>query len=76
MTDMEITKEQLVEEQAFQRDLWNLRKKYYNGKDESDEWWAEFCAEIDKLTAKYNSIYQTDLFMACIADIERRAREK
>lgn len=66
---------ELPQEKQFFTDYYNFRKEFYHGEGENDEWWERLVSRVDELERKYSTVYQRDLLLACVSDIERRARQ-
>ena len=72
---MLIEKDVLENEKAFFRDYFNFRMKRINCVSQPDDWWMELVNEVDVMDKKYSTKFQRDLLVACVSDIERRARQ-
>ena len=66
--------EQFRKERAFMIDYWSFRKKYYDGSGQPDRFWQSLYDEAAALEEKHRGQYCQDMLVACISDIERRAR--
>ena len=72
-------KEKLMAVHAVINDIWGFEKKFYEIQDEAS-YWKELMAAVKELEAKYKGQdvfnLMQDMLIACMADIERRARRK
>jgi len=69
------TREQYESEREFFHDYWELRKKFYNAKDEPDLFWERLKLATDAMCEKYHNRFAQDLLVAHIADVERRSKD-
>jgi len=65
----------LPELAGFMKDLWQYLKKYYIIRG-GDDYWRAVAEEADALYQKHKTQLCQDLIVACVADIERRGKEK
>ena len=72
-------KEKLMAVHAVINDVWGFEKKFYEIQDEAS-YWKELMAAVTELEATYKGQdvfnLMQDMLIACMADIERRARRK
>ena len=63
--------EDILEEQQFFGDLWNYRKKHYNG-EEPQEFWAALIDDAEAISRKYKNDYLDQMLLVCVDDVENR----
>ena len=71
-----IRQDQFRLERQFFEELWAFRKKYYNGKGESEAFWKSCAQECNQLGNKYKGLFYSKAILACLEDIEARARKE